>query len=93
MSIIILVLSVALIIILTTRWNIHPLLALLSAALFFAISSGMSPQTIVECIDKGFGGTIGQVGLVIILGVIIGIFFRRNRWGFSFSRCHIEINW
>lgn len=78
MSIILLVLSVVLIILLTAKWDVHPFLALLCAAFFFALASGMSFDTIVSSVNNGFGTTLGKIGLVIILGVIMGTFLEES---------------
>ncbi|MEX0290371.1 MAG: GntP family permease, partial [Flavobacteriaceae bacterium] len=77
-SILLLVLSVLIIILLTVRFNVHPFLALLAAALFFALFSGMSLSDIVKFINDGFGITLGKIGIVIILGVIIGAFLEHS---------------
>jgi len=78
MTIILLVLSIALIILLTAKWDVHPFLALLGAAFFFALASGMSFDTLVASINGGFGTTLGKIGLVIILGVIMGTFLEES---------------
>lgn len=73
-----LLLSVALIVLLTAKMNIHPFLALFFASLFFAVGSGMPFDKILTSIEEGFGGTLGKIGLVIILGVIIGAFLENT---------------
>lgn len=78
MLILYLILSVVLIILMTTRWNIHPFLTLIVAALFYGIFAGLSLDTILESINTGFGDTLGKIGLVIILGVIIGTFLEHS---------------
>ena len=64
-------LSVALIVWLTAKLNIHPFLALIGASLFFGLCSGMPFDLILTSIEDGFGGTLGKIGLVILLGVSI----------------------
>jgi len=77
-AILLLVLSVLLIIVLTVKLKVHPFLALLAAALFFALFSGMSLDTIVQLVNDGFGITLGKIGIVIVLGVIIGAFLEHS---------------
>ena len=77
-AILLLVLSVLLIILLSVKWNVHPFLALLGAALFFALFSGMGLNDIVQFVNDGFGITLGKIGIVIVLGVIIGAFLEHS---------------
>ena len=72
MLLILLLISVVLIVLSTAKWHVHPFLALIAAALFFGLFSGMPLDQIVASINEGFGGTLKSVGLVIIFGVIIG---------------------
>jgi len=89
-SFLLLIFSVVLLILLTVKWNVHPFLALLGAALFFALSSGMDMGTIVDSINNGFGGTLGKIGIVIVVGVIIGAFLEHS--GGAFKLAEIVLN-
>lgn len=91
MTILLLLLSVVLIIVLTAKLNIHPFLALLFAALFFALLSGMSFDTILSSINEGFGGTLGKIGLVIVLGVIIGAFLEHSGGAFKLAEVVLKL--
>jgi GntP family gluconate:H+ symporter len=77
--------SVALIIISTSRFRFHPFLALLFVAVFFGLCSGMPLSSIVESVNTGFGGTIGQIGIVIIAGVIIGTFLEESGGAYAMA--------
>jgi GntP family gluconate:H+ symporter len=90
MVIILLCLSVLFIVISTTRFNLHPFLALIIAALFFGICSGMPLNEIVSSIEQGFGGTIGKIGIVIIAGVIIGTFLEKSGGAYSLAECVLK---
>lgn len=71
-------LSVFLIIFLTVHLRVHPFLALLAAGLFFAAGAGIPAAEIPELVNRGFGKTMGNIGIVIIFGVIIGTFLDRT---------------
>lgn len=73
-----LVLSVLFIILATVRLKLHPFLALLLAGLGFGLAAGMPPHEVVKSINEGFGGTIGQIGIVILFGSIIGAFLEKS---------------
>ncbi|GAB5553852.1 MAG: GntP family permease [Saprospiraceae bacterium] len=91
MSILLLLLSVVIIILLTARYKVHPFLALLAAALSFALLSGMPLMTIVSSINDGFGITLGKIGLVIILGVIIGAFLENTGAAFKLAELILKV--
>jgi len=90
-TILLLLLSVLLIILLTAKFNVHPFLALLGAALFFGLFSGMSLDTILQSVNDGFGGTLGKIGIVIVLGVIIGAFLEHSGGAFKLAELILGI--
>ncbi len=59
-------------IVLITRFKLHPFLALILAAGFLGLTSGMPVAHIVESFQKGFGGVLGFVGVVLALGTMLG---------------------
>lgn len=83
--IILLLVSVLLIVVSTSRYRFHPFLALLFVAVFFGLLSGMPLDSIVQSINEGFGGTIGQIGIVIIAGVIIGTFLEQSGGAYAMA--------
>jgi GntP family gluconate:H+ symporter len=84
--IILLVASVVLIVISTSKFKVHPFLALLFTAILFGLFSGMPLDKIVESINLGFGGTIGQIGIVIIAGVMIGTFLEHTGGAYALAK-------
>jgi len=90
-SILLLVLSVLIIILFTVKLNVHPFLALLAAALFFALFSGMGLNDIVNYVNDGFGITLGKIGIVIILGVIIGAFLEHSGGAYKLAEVVLRI--
>tara|TARA_R110002167_G_scaffold67942_12_gene191908 strand:- start:624 stop:1961 length:1338 start_codon:yes stop_codon:yes gene_type:complete len=90
-SILLLVASVLLIILLTVKLKVHPFLALLGAAIFFALFSGMSLDTIVTLVNDGFGITLGKIGIVIVLGVIIGAFLEHSGGAYKLAEVVLRI--
>ncbi|OGU60818.1 MAG: gluconate transporter [Ignavibacteria bacterium RBG_13_36_8] len=78
MVVIYLLLSVVIIIYLTAKLKVHPFIALLLVAIVYGIFAGMSLENIVISINDGFGTTLGKIGLIIILGVIIGAFLENS---------------
>ena len=86
-ALIMLLLAVGLIVFSTTRWQLHPFLALLAAALLFGLGSGMPLPLLVSALKEGFGGTIGNVGIIIIAGTAItavGTYWASKTFGGKF---------
>ena len=78
MEILLLLLSVLCIIWLTTRLKVHPFLALLLISMGYGALAGMPLEALVEAVNEGFGGTLGKIGLIIVLGIIIGAFLEHS---------------
>ncbi len=78
MLILLLVLAVVLIVLATTKLSLHPFLALLFVALLFGLAAGVPTTKLLESINDGFGKTLGSIGLVIIIGVMIGSFLEHT---------------
>lgn len=72
------VLVLAIIVIAIIRFDIHPFLALFVGAILYGLLTGMSGELILKSIADGFGGVMGKIGLVILLGVIIGTFLEKT---------------
>jgi GntP family gluconate:H+ symporter len=60
------------------KFDIHPFLALFVGAIFYGLLSGMSTDLILKSISDGFGGVLGSIGLLILLGVMIGTFLEKT---------------
>ncbi|KQA13834.1 GntP family permease [Vibrio cholerae] len=79
MSLILILLAViAFIVLATTKFKVHPFLALLLAAFLGAFAYGLPADTIAKTITAGFGGILGYIGLVIVLGTIIGVILEKS---------------
>ena len=67
-----LMVAVAVLIFLVLRTKVHPLIAMLSAACIAGLTGGLSVDSTIDSITKGFGSTLGSIGIVIGLGVMMG---------------------
>ena len=91
MMLFLLIVSVLIIVLLTAKLNVHPFLALLTASLFFGITSGMPLTLLITSIEEGFGGTLGKIGLVILLGVLIGAFLEQTGAAYKMAELVLRI--
>lgn len=78
MLIVLLILAVAFIVVSTTKFKLHPFLALIFAVIGFGLLSGMPFAEIVNSVNSGFGDIVGHIGLVIVIGCIIGTFLEES---------------
>ena len=85
MIVLYLLLSVILIVLLTARWHVHPFVALLIVAIAYGIAAGMPLQNIITSVNEGFGNTLGGIGMIIILGVIIGAFLEHSGGAYALA--------
>ncbi len=75
---IVLLLLVVVIVLASARWKVDAFLLLVFSALVFGLCAGMGIEGTLETIKKGFGSTLGGVGIVIIFGAMIGVFLERT---------------
>lgn len=89
-----LVISIILIVLATSKFKLHPFIALILAAFFVAIGVaipqsfgwlmvGENPSVmgwldIALTIRNGFGGILAYIGIVIVLGTIIGVILEKS---------------
>lgn len=70
--------AILFIVVSTTKLGLHPFLALILAAFGFGLLAGMPASEVVAAVNKGFGGILGYIGIVILAGTIIGTFLERS---------------
>lgn len=87
-----LLLAVGFIVVATTRWRLHPFLALLTAAFGYGIASRtLSLEQVVESVNAGFGGTIGYIGIVILAGTVIGTFLEKSGGAYRLAESTLRL--
>ena len=64
--------SVVGLIILITRFKVHPFVALILASGFLGLAAGMPAGEVMKSFQEGFGGVLGFVGIVLGLGTMLG---------------------
>ena len=66
------VIAIILMILMISKFKVHPFLALMSISLVLAVVAGIDLSKIPAMIGVGFSGTFKSIGIVIIFGTIIG---------------------
>lgn len=91
MPLVILLLAVIAIVWSTSKLKIHPFLSLFGVAILYGVSIGLDTDKIISTIKEGFGGTIGNIGIVIILGVIMGSFLEHTGAALKITQVVLKI--
>lgn len=68
----ILLVVLLLLILAVSKWNVHPFIALLLAALSLGCLLGMGGERTVVALQEGFSNTLKWIAIVVILGAFIG---------------------
>lgn len=92
MSLVLILLMIVLFIVLATaRFKLNPFLTLLCAAFIAAFAYGLPLRDIESTIRGGFGNIMGNIGLVIVLGTLIGVILERTGAAITMARTIINL--
>ena len=91
MVVVYLLLSVIIIILLTAKLKIHPFIALFLVAILYGIFASMPLNEIINSVNQGFGETLGKIGLLIVLGIIIGAFLENSGGAYAIAEKVLKI--
>lgn len=72
-SLIVMIISLIVLILLIMKFKFHPFFALVLTAIGAALGFGFPISEVLPTVMDGFGGTIGSIGIVIVLGTGIGV--------------------
>jgi len=89
--ILILLLIVLFIVVATAHFELNPFLTLLCAAFIAAFAYGLPLRDIESTIRGGFGNIMGNIGLVIVLGTLIGVILERSGAAITMARSIISL--
>ena len=64
--------AVAVLLFLIIRWKQQPFVSLILVSMATALAAGMPISTVMACIEKGMGGTLGFIAVVVGLGAMFG---------------------
>src|SRR5687767_1482959 len=66
------VVAIVALIVLVARFKLHAFIALMLAALFVGLCSGMPPVRVAKAFQEGVGNTLGFIAVVVGLGTMLG---------------------
>jgi GntP family gluconate:H+ symporter len=78
MLLVVLVLSIAFIVVMTSRFRVHAFLVLLLATIGVGVACGLPAAKIITTLKDGFGNTLAAIGVVILNGTILGVILSKT---------------
>ncbi|MEK9741118.1 MAG: GntP family permease [Flavobacteriaceae bacterium] len=77
-SFILLFFAILSIIMLTSKFQWHPFIALILVSIGFGLAVGLTSEQVLKSLQEGFGSTLGSIGMIIVAGLIIGTFVEES---------------
>ena len=72
------VVAIVAMILLISKFRVHPFLAIMAVSLVLALLAGIPLRQVPGIIGSGFAGTFTSIGIVIILGALIGAILEKT---------------
>lgn len=72
-SLIVMLVSIIALVLMIMKLKVHPVFALILVAIGAALAFGFPISDVFPTVTSGFGSTIGNIGIVIVLGCTIGV--------------------
>ena len=72
------VVAVLVMLLLISKYKVHPFLSIMAISLVLAFLAGIPMPQIPKVIGDGFSSTFTSIGIVIILGALIGTILERQ---------------
>lgn len=79
------IISIAAIILLTSRWKLNAFISLFLVSLFLALAV-MPGKNVIKIMNDGFGSTMASTGFLIILGAVIAIILDKTGAAITLAR-------
>ncbi len=83
--------GLAVLIFLILKTKIHVFVALLIAAITVGVIGGLGTGATVDAITTGFGGTLGSIGIIIGLGIMMGQMFELSGAAERMARTFLKL--
>ena len=65
--------GIAFLVLLTTKYHVHPFFALVIACFIVGLGTGFTVTEVLTLVKEGFGNVMKSLGLLIILGTTLGV--------------------
>ena len=86
-----LIIVVILMVIASSKFNIHPFLSLLFAGIVMGFVGGLDEAEVTKTLMEGFGKTLGSIGIIIAFGTIIGVYLEKSGGAMALANWVIKV--
>lgn len=90
-ALLLLLFAVIIIVYATGRAKINAFVVLIMIAFLYGLSIGMPALDVIKAIKDGFGGTLANIGIVIIAGTIMGYILEKTGAALAMTRAILKI--
>lgn len=87
----VLLISILVIILGTTKLKMHPFIVLLLASYITGVMAGLPIDKIASTIATGFGNIMAYIGIVIVLGTIIGVILEKSNAAIKLAEIVLKV--
>ncbi len=91
LAIVLLLLAVVLIIVLTGKLKVNAFLVLVGVAFAYGLAIGLPALEVVKGIKNGFGGTLTNIGIVIVAGTIMGTILEKTGAALAMTQAILKL--
>ena len=74
----IILIAVILMIVAIQKYDMHPFIVMTVISILVGLACGIPPEKVIATVKKGFGGIMGNIGIVILCGTIIGTILEKT---------------
>lgn len=86
-----LVVAVAAIILFTGRYKVNAFLVLIGISFLYGIAIGVPGLEVIKLVKGGFGGTLTNIGLVIVAGTIMGTVLEKTGAALAMTQAILKV--
>ncbi|HRY79061.1 MAG TPA: GntP family permease [Spirochaetia bacterium] len=90
-ALLLLVVAVVAIVFLTGKYKVNAFLVLIGVAFAFGLAIGLPALDVVGKIKTGFGGTLTNIGIVIVAGTIMGTILEKTGAALSMTQAILKL--
>lgn len=83
--------GIVLLILLILKTKVHAFVALIISAITIGLIGGMGTTATIDAISAGFGGTLGNIGIIIGFGVMMGQIFELSGAAEKMARTFLKL--
>lgn len=91
MALFLLLVAVAIIILLTGKYKVNAFLVLIGIAFAYGLAIGIPGLDVVKLVKGGFGGTLTNIGIVIVAGTIMGTILEKTGAALAMTQAILKI--